>query len=337
MSDFVIDGYTEEEIEAVLASDDPELIERMMSGEKVTVGEDKPAEEKPTVDVESTETPEKKQDEEGAASGTEGDDAKAPADDAQTERYVESKNGANKIPYGVLENTRKERDTLKNQLAEAQQKLSTLESKSTAMQSHLEKAGIDLAALEKGEQLSEEQLAELEQIDPAVAKLARITMSLAERVDSVNNRIETTTNQTTHADPVMQAIESNKDLNGWRNADPDRWETAVFYDEQLKELPAFKNKPLNERFAEAVRLTKQAFGDPVEETKQRENVADIAAQKIAAAKTTSVPRTLTDLGKTPQSERSMGDVLADLDPGSLAEKMADMSPEQIEKLLAEMG
>jgi len=340
MSDLVIDGYTDEEIEAVLATDDPDLIDRMMSGEKVGVGEEKPADIQPAESKTNSDTPEKKQDEGGAASGTEGDDAEAAERQTQDdqERYIESKQGGNKIPYGVLENTRKERDALKNQLTEAQQKLSTLESKSTAMQSHLERAGIDLAAIEKGERLTEEQLAELEEVDPAVARLARITMGLFERVESVQNRIDTSSNnQNPTADPVMQAIESNQDLSAWRTSDPDRWETAVFYDEQLKNTPAFKDKPYSVRFAEAVRLTKTAFGDPVEEIKPREDTAALAAEKVAKASSSAVPRSLTDLGKSPSTERPLGEVLADLDPASLAEKMADMTPEQIDRMLAEMG
>lgn len=334
MSYLVIDGYTQAEIDAALASDDPELIERMLSGEKVSVGEEEPADNETTATNEGLESSEKTQDEQGATSGTEDGDATA-ADAQEEERYIESKQGGNKIPYVVLEKTRQERDTLKDQLTQAQQKLSALESKSTAMQSHLEKAGIDLAALEKGEQLTEEQLAELENIDPAVAKLARITMSLFDRVESVQTRIDTATTQS--PDPVIQAIESNKDLSAWQKSDPDRWETAVFYDEQLKNTPAFKDKPYAVRFAEAVRLTKSAFGDPVDEIKPRENVADIAAQKVAAAKTAAVPRSLTDLGKSPTSERPLGEVMADLDPAALAEKMADMSPDQIERMLAELG
>lgn len=339
MSDLVIDGYTDEEIEAVLASDDPDLIERMMAGEKVNIGEEDPADTQSTESKTNLDTPEKKQDVEGAASGTEGGNAEAAERQAQDDqdRYVESKQGGNKIPYGVLENTRKERDALKNQLADAQQKLSALESKSTAMQTHLEKAGIDLAAIEKGERLTDEQLAELEEVDPAVARLARITMGLAERVESVQNRIDTSNNQSQNVDPVMQAIESNTDLSVWRTSDPDRWETAVFYDEQLKNTPAFKDKPYAVRFAEAVRLTKTAFGDPVEEIKSRVDTAALAAEKLAKATNSAVPRSLTDLGKSPTTERPLGEVLADLDPAALAEKMADMTPEQIDRMLAEMG
>lgn len=331
-----IEGYTQEEIDAVLASDDPDLIDRMLSGEKVEISVDKPAEANQAAVIESFSSTENKQDEMGAASGAVVD--AIPGDEqANGEKYIESKSGGNKIPYGVLEQTRKERDQLSRQLQETQARLSAVESTSSKMQAHLEKSGIDLSSLEQGEKLSEEQLAELECIDPSVARLARITMSLFDRVENVQTRIESSGD--TVADQVEAAIVANGVLDKWRNSDPDRWDTAVFYDEQLKQTPAFRNKSYSERFAEAVRLTQSAFGDPVEETTKQNRVdpAAVAAQKVAQATSSAVPRTLTDLGKATQSERPLGEILSELDYDTLTEKMADMSSEQIDRLIAEAG
>ena len=339
-----IDGYTEEEIEKVLNSGNPELIEKMLAGEKVVLGEEEPAKNASNqTDVDTSEGATAKQDEDGATSGATVEGEKADAAKANTQEegekhFIESKQGGHKIPYGVLENTRKERDQALEQLNQAQKRLSELESSSTKLQSSLEKAGIDLSTLEQGEKLTDEQLKTLEELDPAIAQLARITIGLFERVENVQTRIETKAE--TNTDPnaaANAAIVANKDLASWMEGDPDRWETAVFYDSQLRNLPAFKNKSLDERFAEAVRLTKEAFGDPVEEINSRENAADVAAKKVAEAKGSAIPRSLTDLGASPQTERSQIEVLGDLSDSDINEKLAKMTPEQIDRLLAQAG
>jgi len=103
----------------------------------------------------------------------------------------------------------------------------------------------------------------------------------------------------------------------------------------LKQDPAFKNSSLDDRFAEAVKRTKALFGDALEQPqpKQRETPEQIAARKLAAASQAQVPGSLTSLGKTPAAERTLTEVVADLDGDALVDQMANMTPEQIDKLL----
>jgi len=91
--DLSFEGYTEEEIDKILESGDPDAIEKLMSGEPK--GEEEPAGEE--TDSEASEAEgdleaSAEQDEKSAASGA--------VDEKQEEGeepYVESKSGGNKI------------------------------------------------------------------------------------------------------------------------------------------------------------------------------------------------------------------------------------------------
>lgn len=331
----VIEGYTEDEINTILESGDPEAIEKLMSGESQPDSEDKPA----AGEEASIQSGDNDQEKAGVDSAEQ--DEKSVTSGAAEELYVESKSGGNKIPYAVLDETRKERDQLKSQNADMAQKLAMLEASSTRMQSHLEKSGIDLAALQTGERLTAEQLEELEQLDPAVAHLARITMSQFERMEELQRQLESAQPQA--LSPVELEIRANPSLKLWRESDPDRWETACRYDDLLKQDPAFQNASLETRFAEAVRRTQSLFGDSLETSLNQKNngansaaIADVAAEKVAAA-STAAPRTLTDLGATPQAERTQAELLGDLSEAEINEKLATMTPDQIDRLLIQAG
>jgi hypothetical protein len=52
--------------------------------------------------------------------------------------------------------------------------------------------------------------------------------------------------------PVTDALKATPELEGWQSADPDRFSLAVHLDEKLQADPAWKDKPLTERFSEVV-------------------------------------------------------------------------------------
>lgn len=328
-------GYTEEEIDKILESGDPDAIEKLMSGEPK--GEDEPAGEEADPEVTEAEgdlEASAEQDEKSAASG-----AVDEKQEGGEEPYVESKSGGNKIPYVVLDETRKERDQLRAQNAEMAQKLAQLESSSTKMQTHLEKSGIDLSALQNGERLTDEQLSDLEEMDPTLAHLARLTMSQFERMEQLQQKIDSIQPQEALS-PAELEIRANPDLKSWRESDTDRWETAKRYDDLLRQDPAFQNATLEQRFAEAVRRTKSLFGDPLDTNPEKPNnaqsAAEIAAAKVAKA-SASTPRTLTDMGASPQTERSPVEALGDLSEAEINARLANMSPAEIDRMLASLG
>lgn len=60
---------------------------------------------------------------------------------------------------------------------------------------------------------------------------------------------------------VMNALYRTKYLRDWYDSKNDKFNYAVDIDDKLKSDPAWSNKTLDERFAEATRLTRIHFGE----------------------------------------------------------------------------
>jgi hypothetical protein len=334
----------EAELNRILEEGDPDKIAALMSGKPLaeasaaTEVEDEEIiiEDEEAAEVEASTETENKQGEEGAAPGAE---VEEPVKQGEEEPFIESKSGGNKIPYAVLEATRTERNELRKQNEELNQKLAEFQNSNARVTKVLEKNGIDLSALERGEVLDEEQLRAIDELDPAMGKAARLTMDLQNQVKQLSEQLQQVKRAPAET-PEVVAFRSNADLVSWQSSDPDRWETALRYDDLLQQDPAFEKATHAERFAEVVRRTKALFNDPVtpatQETNTQKSVEQKAAEKIAAAsKRPQVPTSLTDVGSTPQTERTVTDLmLEEEDPDKLAAKMAGMSRAQLKNLLA---
>jgi hypothetical protein len=333
----------EAELAKILEEGDPEKIAALMSGKPLeeasaapeAEGDDLIVEDEEAAEVDASTETENKQGENRAAPGAEVDE---PAAQTEEEAYIESKSGGNKIPYAVLEATRTERNELRKQNQELNDKLAEFQNSSARVTKVLEKNGIDLSALERGEVLDDEQLRALDELDPVMGKAARMTMALQDQVKQLSEQLQQK-NSAPAEKPEVVAFKNNPDLVGWFESDPDRWDMAKRYDELLQKDPAFEKATPAERFAEVVKRTKALFNDPVtpatQETNTPKTVEQKAAEKIAAAgKRPQVPTSLTDVGSTPQTERSVTDLMLDEeDPDKIAAKMAVMSRAQLKNLL----
>jgi hypothetical protein len=325
------DGITDEQLNAIIDSGDPDAIEALMRGE---VPELKPVVEAApaTKVVESGE-------EDGAASSATAEEQSktTDADSAivdETKAPVLSKDGKRTIPYEVLETARQRATAAAEEANSLRTKVAEYEGKNQKVNSFLKAKGIDPESItdEQVESLSAEEMQQLEEIDPLIGKAVRLLNENLARTQTAPAAPAQTGN------PVMDAITANTDLNSWRASDPDRWDFAVSVDEKLKADPKFQSLPLSERFAEAARRTRIAFGDEqVEPQKQTETTAEIAAKKVAAATATAVPRSLSSIGVTPTSERPLAEQLADLSASELTARMATMTQSQIEEVLGAIG
>lgn len=332
----------EAELNKILEEGDLEKINALMSGQKLEeasaeaeLSDDEIViEDEAQADLNASTEAENKQGDDSAAPGAEVDE---PAADEHP--YIESKSGGNKIPYGVLEATRKERNELREQNQQLNDQLAEFQNSSAKVTKILEKNGIDLSALERGETLDEEQLLAIDELDPAMGKAARMTMALQDQVKHLSEQLQQVKSAPAE-NPEVVAFRNNADLVNWQSSDPDRWETALRYDDLVQQDPAFEKATAQERFAEVVKRTKAFFKDPTHsdspEKDTQKTVAQKADEKIAAAANRpQVPKSLTDVGSTPQTERSATDLmLEEEDPGKLAAKMAGMSRAQLKNLLA---
>jgi len=239
----------------------------------------------------------------------------------QAEKVVLSKDGKNIIPYEVLAHQREETKRLR----EENEQLRAVAAERDKLAAKLEKEGISLTDDQIAD-LSPEQLEELAEDYPGIAPVIKM-------LSAKLNAIESTSRQSTPAtNPVEAALNAVPDLVAWREGDEDRFSFAVTVDQKLQSDPAWKDKPLSERFAEAAKRTRAAFGDAAPAAEQS---GKPAGNEPPSAKT-KIPDSPSDIGGFNQaSGRLTAEALEALPQEELMAKMATMSSAQIEELLSQ--
>lgn len=240
----------------------------------------------------------------------------------QAEKVVLSKDGKNVIPYEVLAQQREETKRLR----EENEQLRAVAAERDKLAAKLEKEGISLTDDQIAD-LSPEQLEELAEDYPGIAPVIKM-------LSAKLNAIESTSRQSTPAtNPVEAALNAVPDLVAWKDGDEDRFSFAVTVDQKLQSDPAWKDKPLNERFAEAAKRTRAAFGDAAHAAEQSGKPA--AGKEPPSAKT-KIPDSPSDIGGfNPAPGRLTAEAAEALPHEVLMAKMATMTPEQIEELLSQ--
>ena len=230
------------------------------------------------------------------------------------EKFVASKDGAHKIPYAVLEHERAEAKRLR----EENELLRQAAAERDQLKAKLEKEGISLTDDQIAE-LTPEKLAELTEDYPGVGPAIKVLTSKLAALEAKSAQ-----SVTPATNPIEAALQAVPDLLAWKDADADRFTFAVTVDEHLKSDPAWKDKPLSERFAEAAKRTRAAFGD-----------AAPAAKGPPSAKT-RIPESPSDIGGFNSApSRLSAEALEALPQEELMARMATMSSAQIEELLSQ--
>lgn len=320
-----IDAATAEAINKAIESGDLDAMNALLNGASVS-------------DIEKDEF---ETGEESAASGEADSEKSGEVDQSETEEEEEepvvvTKDGKRTIPFEVLEDAREQRNKYAAENRELKEKLSAHESKSQKLEKYLSEKGIDLNSISdaQAENLSTEDLAQLDELDPVLGKAIRL---LSQNVAKTQQAIP----QESEVPPDVLALRGNADLMDWMKNDPKRYAEAEAIDDRLKDLPEFKGLSYAERFAEVVRRTKIAFGDeaPAKQSapqKTKQQIGEIASKKIDEAMRSSVPRSLSNLGTTPNSERSSIELLAEKDPADLLEAMSKMHPDKLMEALGQI-
>ena len=234
---------------------------------------------------------------------------------ASAEKVVLSKDGKNVIPYEVLAQQREETKRLR----EENEQLRAVAAERDKLAAKLEKEGISLTDDQIAD-LSPEQLEELAEDYPGIAPVIKMLSAKLNAIESTSRQSQSTP----ATNPVEAALNAVPDLVAWKEGDEDRFSFAVTVDQKLQSDPAWKDKPLNERFAEAAKRTRAAFGDA-------------AAGKEPLSAKTKIPDSPSDLGSSAQATNSNSvEALSALPLDQLTAKMGDMSSAQIEALLAQL-
>lgn len=239
---------------------------------------------------------------------------------AEPEKVILAKSGQHTIPYEVLEQARNEAKQLREQLAASQQ----AQAERDKLQALMEKHGINPDV--DPDDISQEELEQLAQDYPdlgkSIAAIARKLQKLEPQV--APQQVQPTLN------PVQAALQAVPDLVSWREKDQDRFDFAIIVDEKLQADPAWQGKSLDERFAEAARRTKLAFGDEVIPPAK---VPGKGAEKPADF----IPSSPSALGQTHHAAPTGVERFGAMSQTELIGEMGAMTDAQMEALLEQAG
>ncbi|WEE27732.1 hypothetical protein [Aeromonas hydrophila] len=238
----------------------------------------------------------------------------------EPEKVILAKNGQHTIPYEVLEQARNEAKQLREQLALSQQ----AQAERDKLQALMEKHGINPDV--DPDDISQEELEQLAQDYP---DLGKSIAAIARKLQKLEPQAAPQQVQPTLT-PVQAALQAVPDLVSWREKDQDRFDFAIIVDEKLQADPAWQGKSLDERFAEAARRTKLAFGDEVIPPAK-------APSKEAEKPTDFIPSSPSALGQTHHAAPTGVERFGTMSQTELIGEMGAMTDAQMEALLEQAG
>ena len=258
------------------------------------------------------------------AAGEAGTEAK-PEPAPEGEKVVLSKDGKHTIPYEVLENQRARARALEQE----NQQLRTIQAERDKLQALLDKHQIDINA-DNLENLTDEALAEIADEFPLVGK--GFNRLFAE----INQLKQTVAKTTAPVDPgvsdVRKVFNSVPELVAWEAGDPDRLDYAIAKDKELMADPLWAEKPVRDRFLEAVRRTTSAFGDVVPAKTEPASKPD----PVKTKETDTLPNSPSEIGNGLRESATRGtpEYYANLSTSQLQTEMARMSSAELDRLLS---
>lgn len=257
------------------------------------------------------------------AAGEAGTEAK-PEPAPEGEKVVLSKDGKHTIPYEVLENQRARARALEQE----NQQLRTIQAERDKLQALLDKHQIDINA-DNLENLTDEALAEIADEFPLVGKGFN---RLFAEINQLKQTVAQTAAPADHGvSDVRKVFNSVPELVAWEAGDPDRLDYAIAKDKELMADPLWAEKPVRDRFLEAVRRTTSAFGDvvPVKAPEGKPS-------PIKAKETDPLPGSPSEIGNSVRESATRGtpEYYANLSPSQLQTEMARMSSAELDRLLS---
>lgn len=235
---------------------------------------------------------------------------------AEPEKVILAKSGQHTIPYEVLEQARNEAKQLREQLAQSQQ----AQAERDKLAAVLEQNGIELDTSDP----DSIDVAAIEELAQDYPDLGKPLAAIARKLQKLEQPAQPAIN------PVQAALQAVPDLVSWREKDQDRFDFAIIVDEKLQADPAWQGKSLDERFAEAARRTKLAFGDEVIPPAK---VPGKGAEKSADF----IPSSPSALGQTHHAAPTGVERFGTMSQTELIGEMGAMTDAQMEALLEQAG
>lgn len=235
---------------------------------------------------------------------------------AEPEKVILAKSGQHTIPYEVLEQARNEAKQLREQLAKSQQ----AQAERDKLAAVLEQNGIELDTSDP----DSIDVAAIEELAQDYPDLGKPLAAIARKLQKLEQPAQPAIN------PVQAALQAVPDLVSWREKDQDRFDFAIIVDEKLQADPAWQGMSLDERFAEAARRTKLAFGDEVIPPAK---VPGKGAEKPADF----IPSSPSALGQTHHAAPTGVERFGTMSQTELIGEMGAMTDAQMEALLEQAG
>ncbi|EQB8041211.1 hypothetical protein ACYUML_000649 [Aeromonas hydrophila] len=235
---------------------------------------------------------------------------------AEPEKVILAKSGQHTIPYEVLEQARNEAKQLREQLAQSQQ----AQAERDKLAAVLEQNGIELDTSDP----DSIDVAAIEELAQDYPDLGKPLAAIARKLQKLEQPAQPAIN------PVQAALQAVPDLVSWREKDQDRFDFAIIVDEKLQADPAWQGKSLDERFAEAARRTKLAFGDEVIPPTK-------APGKEADKPVDFIPSSPSALGQTHHAAPTGVERFGAMSQTELIGEMGAMTDAQMEALLEQAG
>ena len=235
---------------------------------------------------------------------------------AEPEKVILAKSDQHTIPYEVLEQARNEAKQLREQLAQSQQ----AQAERDKLAAVLEQNGIELDTSDP----DSIDVAAIEELAQDYPDLGKPLAAIARKLQKLEQPAQPAIN------PVQAALQAVPDLVSWREKDQDRFDFAIIVDEKLQADPTWQGKSLDERFAEAARRTKLAFGDEVIPPAK---VPGKGAEKPADF----IPSSPSALGQTHHAAPTGVERFGAMSQTELIGEMGAMTDAQMEALLEQAG
>ncbi|MGU5597486.1 hypothetical protein [Aeromonas caviae] len=235
---------------------------------------------------------------------------------AEPEKVILAKSGQHTIPYEVLEQARNEAKQLREQLAQSQQ----AQAERDKLAAVLEQNGIELDTSDP----DSIDVAAIEELAQDYPDLGKPLAAIARKLQKLEQPAQPAINL------VQAALQAVPDLVSWREKDQDRFDFAIIVDEKLQADPTWQGKSLDERFAEAARRTKLAFGDEVIPPAK---VPGKGAEKPADF----IPSSPSALGQTHHAAPTGVERFGAMSQTELIGEMGAMTDAQMEALLEQAG
>lgn len=235
---------------------------------------------------------------------------------AEPEKVILAKSGQHTIPYEVLEQARNEAKQLREQLAQSQQ----AQAERDKLAAVLEQNGIELDTSDP----DSIDVAAIEELAQDYPDLGKPLAAIARKLQKLEQPAQPAIN------PVQAALQAVPDLVSWREKDQDRFDFAIIVDEKLQADPTWQGKSLDERFAEAARRTKLAFGDEVAPPTK-------APGKEAEKPADFIPSSPSALGQTHHAAPTGVERFGAMSQTELIGEMGAMTDAQMEALLEQAG